>query len=222
MQRPLVHAGLWAAATWAAVMLSWFGVSAVLKGTVYDPPQALSVSDGPDWAEAGARLPDASSTQRPRPDDAGATDRPDPSDAMGGGHEGHAAAGTDGSTALSPAPGQGDPGAEAGGTPDPAGEPARDDGRDRPAPEDSGSGESGSGDAGYGTVETVVTDGGRVVLDLREDHAELVSASPQAGWEMQVWNEETWIRVTFSRDDRALSVFCVWNGHPPLIEHYED
>ncbi|WP_399552460.1 hypothetical protein [Streptomyces sp. YIM 98790] len=229
MQRPLVHAGLWAAATWAAVMLSWFGVSSVLKGTVYDPPKALSVSADADWEEAGARLPDVSSTQRPRPED------------LGEGAGGSPSAETDGrGDGYGPGDGahrEDSPPAMGGGGPDAArdGDGGGDgDGSDPPGTPDEPGGTLRDGEAGaeaepeseagsaYGTVETVATDGGRVVLDLRKDYAELVSAAPEAGWEMQVWDEDTWIRVTFSRNDRAISVFCVWNGHPPAIEEYED
>ncbi|MFE2309747.1 hypothetical protein [Streptomyces sp. NPDC059411] len=63
--------------------------------------------------------------------------------------------------------------------------------------------------------------GGRVVFDLGGTSGELVSATPAAGWTMQVWKQPSWIRVSFTRDGRDLSVFCTWNGHPPLIETYE-
>jgi hypothetical protein len=72
-----------------------------------------------------------------------------------------------------------------------------------------------------GNVQGYTVEGGRVVFDLGEDSAELVSATPAAGWQMQVWKQPTWIRVTFTQDGREVSVFCTWNGHPPLVEFYE-
>ncbi|MFF0474186.1 hypothetical protein [Streptomyces sp. NPDC004284] len=70
----------------------------------------------------------------------------------------------------------------------------------------------GSGVKGY------TVDGGRVTFDLGESSAELVSATPASGWQMQVWKQPTWIRVTFTRDGRELSVFCVWHDTAPRVE----
>ncbi|MFD6872819.1 hypothetical protein [Streptomyces sp. DK15] len=63
--------------------------------------------------------------------------------------------------------------------------------------------------------------GGRVVLDLGTASAELVSATPEAGWRMQVWKQELWIRVTFTRDGRESSVFCTWHDTAPRVEFDE-
>ncbi|GGZ75161.1 hypothetical protein GCM10010371_38580 [Streptomyces subrutilus] len=73
-------------------------------------------------------------------------------------------------------------------------------------------------DAGAGTVRAYPVSGGRVVFDLGSSSAELVSATPAPGWRMQVWKQDVWIRVTFSRDGREVSVFCTWHDHPPLVE----
>lgn len=81
-------------------------------------------------------------------------------------------------------------------------------------------GEQGAGGAG-GTVKAYTVNGGRVVFDLGAFSADLVSATPDAGWQMQVWKQPFWIRVTFTKGDREMSVFCTWNGHPPLVETYE-
>lgn len=72
-----------------------------------------------------------------------------------------------------------------------------------------------------GNVKGYTVDGGRVVFDIGESSAELVSATPEAGWQMQVWKQPTWIRVTFTQDGREVSVFCTWNDHPPMVEFYE-
>lgn len=83
-----------------------------------------------------------------------------------------------------------------------------------PAPKPSPSPEPGS-------VKGYTVDGGRVVFDIGDDSAELVSATPDAGWQMQVWKQPTWIRVTFTQEGREVSVFCTWNGHPPMVQFDE-
>ncbi|MEU0401091.1 hypothetical protein ABZ318_12715 [Streptomyces sp. NPDC006197] len=67
-------------------------------------------------------------------------------------------------------------------------------------------------------VKTYTVDGGRVTFDLGETSAELVSATPASGWQMQVWKQPTWIRVTFTEGGRELSVFCVWHDTAPRVE----
>ncbi|MCX5407039.1 hypothetical protein OHA37_24620 [Streptomyces sp. NBC_00335] len=67
-------------------------------------------------------------------------------------------------------------------------------------------------------VKAYSVSGGRVVFDLGTTSADLVSATPLAGWRMQVWKQPSWIRVTFTRDGREVSVFCTWHDHPPLVE----
>lgn len=67
-------------------------------------------------------------------------------------------------------------------------------------------------------VKAYSVSGGRVVFGLGSSSAELVSATPAAGWRMQVWKQDFWIRVTFTRDGREVSVFCTWHDHPPLVE----
>ncbi|POX38365.1 hypothetical protein C3486_23710 [Streptomyces sp. Ru73] len=72
-------------------------------------------------------------------------------------------------------------------------------------------------DGGSGTVRGYRTVGGRVVLDLRATYAELVSATPGPGWQMQVWRQNGWLRVDFTRGPDRASVICAWNGHPPVV-----
>ncbi|MFS0692949.1 hypothetical protein [Streptomyces nitrosporeus] len=73
-----------------------------------------------------------------------------------------------------------------------------------------------------GAVRSVATRGGRVVLELSDDAAELVSATPEPGWSMRVWTNTRWIRVDFGDGSGAtVSVFCTWNGHPPRTEVVE-
>ncbi|WP_238153816.1 hypothetical protein [Streptomyces xinghaiensis] len=72
-----------------------------------------------------------------------------------------------------------------------------------------------------GDVKSYPVAGGRVVFDLGERSASLVSATPDAGWEMQVWEQTEWIRVNFTSGARTTSVFCTWNGHPPRVQVVE-
>ncbi|KUO01953.1 hypothetical protein [Streptomyces caeruleatus] len=69
-----------------------------------------------------------------------------------------------------------------------------------------------------GQVKSYDTDGGRVVFDIGPSDASLVSATPGAGWSMQVWKTETWIRVEFGAGADRVSVFCTWHDGPPRVE----
>ncbi|MFF1544634.1 hypothetical protein [Streptomyces sp. NPDC058291] len=68
------------------------------------------------------------------------------------------------------------------------------------------------------TVRSYDTDGGRAVFDLGRTSATLVSATPGAGWSMQVWKTESWIRVEFASGADRVSVFCTWHDGPPRVE----
>ncbi|MEU7422784.1 hypothetical protein [Streptomyces sp. NPDC040750] len=69
-----------------------------------------------------------------------------------------------------------------------------------------------------GQVKSYDTAGGRAVFELGAADATLVSATPEAGWSMQVWKTQTWIRVEFSRSTDRVSVFCTWHDGPPHVE----
>ncbi|MGW3008995.1 hypothetical protein ACWC9R_09165 [Streptomyces sp. NPDC001219] len=69
-----------------------------------------------------------------------------------------------------------------------------------------------------GHVKSYSTAGGRVVIDMDERSAELVSATPNSGWEMQVWKQVGWLRVDFTGGGAHTSVICTWNGHPPTVQ----
>ncbi|ELP67241.1 hypothetical protein ACKI1I_38770 [Streptomyces turgidiscabies] len=68
------------------------------------------------------------------------------------------------------------------------------------------------------TVKAYDTEGGRAAFDLGTDYATLVSATPAAGWSMQVWKTETWIRVDFGAGAARVSVFCTWHDGPPHVQ----
>lgn len=72
--------------------------------------------------------------------------------------------------------------------------------------------------ASSGQVKGYDTAGGRVVFDIGETSATLVSATPGAGWSMQVWKTESWIRVEFTSGADKVSVFCTWHDGPPHVD----
>ncbi|MER7045775.1 hypothetical protein ABT391_12930 [Streptomyces jumonjinensis] len=72
-----------------------------------------------------------------------------------------------------------------------------------------------------GNVKTYTVDGGRVVFDMAEKTATLASATPNTGWEMRVWKQDYWIRVTFTKDGREESVICTWFQIEPTVSFDE-
>ncbi|MFD3717356.1 hypothetical protein [Streptomyces sp. NPDC058674] len=142
--------------------------------------------------------PLSSSTQRAQPEESpGAPPSPSPSPSP--------------SPAPSAAPAPSSPSPSPG---TPSQEPAGGSRPDRP-----GVGGEDGGEGGH--VKAYPVAGGRVVFDLGTSSAELVSATPAAGWRMQVWKQEFWIRVTFTRDDREVSVFCTWHDSAPRVQFDE-
>ncbi len=69
-----------------------------------------------------------------------------------------------------------------------------------------------------GQVKSYDTEGGRAVFSLGKSSATLVSATPAAGWSMQVWKTETWIRVEFASGADRVSVFCTWHDSAPRVD----
>ncbi|MEV7077028.1 hypothetical protein AB0N88_00495 [Streptomyces sp. NPDC093516] len=88
----------------------------------------------------------------------------------------------------------------------------------KPAPSPTRAPSPSPSPAATGRVKSYDTDGGRAVFDLGTASASLVSATPGAGWSMQVWKTESWIRVEFSRGAERVSVFCTWHDGPPRVE----
>ncbi|MFD0273778.1 hypothetical protein ACFVHB_07660 [Kitasatospora sp. NPDC127111] len=174
MRNGLVQLGAWAAATGAAVALSWFGVHAVLTGAAFEQPTALPL---PSPAATGAWTPTPAA---PAPAQSAA--RPEP--------PAPASATAPAATPHSAAPSSAQPSSR------------------RPTPTATAT----------SSVSSYPVPGGRVALDLRADSASLVSATPDPGWQMQVWNGPQWLRVDFTKGNQANSVFVTWNGHPPTVE----
>ncbi|MDH6707130.1 hypothetical protein P3T27_003859 [Kitasatospora sp. MAA19] len=179
MRNGLVQLGAWAAATGAAVALSWLGVHAVLTGAAFEQPTALPLPS--------PRVDGTPHTATATPDQG----RPATQTAAPSPPASPAAATT--TTTRGPA-------APTAAT---APQPTR-----RPTPTATAT----------SSVKSYPVPGGKVALDIRPDKASLVSATPDPGWQMQVWNGDQWMRVDFTRGEQANSVFVYWNGHPPVVE----
>ncbi|MCX2925321.1 hypothetical protein [Streptomyces sp. NEAU-W12] len=204
MRRGLVHLLAWLLATGAAVTLSWWGVHTVMEGTAYDPPRALPVPAGD--ATTREAKPVSSSTRRPSGEEA-SKNAEDDRGGEGGAKDKGDSEGTRDAGAQAPGPSRQSArepgGASAAPDPEPA-DPAPAGGD--PAP------------AASGGVRAYDTAGGRAVFDLGGTSASLVSATPGAGWSMQVWKTESWIRVEFTAGTDRVSVFCTWHDGPPRVE----
>lgn len=192
-------------------MLSWFGVHTVLSGTDYVPPRALPLASGAPSAQGDQDdevEPRASSTHRPKPDPSSSrspTSSPSPSSSSSDGGNGRASSPASRRPTTPSTTSKGD----AGAPPASRGE----------AGSGSSGGEGGGGNgSGSGNVKSYSVDGGRVVFDMGTDSAQLVSATPNPGWRMQVWKHAQWLRVDFVNGSTRNSVICSWNNHPPLVE----
>ncbi|MET9744204.1 hypothetical protein [Streptomyces ardesiacus] len=191
MRRGLVHVIAWLLATGAAVTLSWWGVHTVMAGTAYDPPRALPITA----ADAHVR------------DDEGGD----------GEEEGYGESLASSTSRPSPPP---SPPPSDGASPAPSGTPrAPGPAPSRTAPSTRPPAEPADpAPATSGRVRSYDTDGGRAVFDLGASSATLVSATPGAGWSMQVWKTDSWIRVEFTSGADRVSVFCTWHDSPPRVE----
>lgn len=78
-------------------------------------------------------------------------------------------------------------------------------GRTSPRPEESGE------------VRGYPAKGGRAVFEMRAASADLVSATPDGGWQMQVWKQSEWIRVDFVSGADTTTIFCTWHDGPPQV-----
>lgn len=76
--------------------------------------------------------------------------------------------------------------------------------------------------AGTGEVlHTFTLKGGRAVVAVRAEDCRMVSATPADGYELKVWDEPYWLRITFLAQGHESSAFCTWNALPPRLDTYE-
>jgi len=70
-------------------------------------------------------------------------------------------------------------------------------------------------------VRSYTLEGGHAVLEIGADRAELVSATPRDGFQVQSWTQVGWLRVEFTSDNDHSSLFATWNGHAPEVRVVE-
>ncbi|MEW2358252.1 hypothetical protein [Spirillospora sp. NPDC029432] len=73
----------------------------------------------------------------------------------------------------------------------------------------------------HGNVRSYSTRGGRAALAVSERRVQLVSATPNAGYETRVTENDGWLRVDFLADRRTSSVIASFYNHRPTVEVYE-
>ncbi|MBO4271094.1 hypothetical protein [Microbispora triticiradicis] len=207
MRRATGYTIAWCGATALAVGVSWLGVRDVLRSAVLDDAPLAPVVAVAAPVTAYAALPSADPGTDP---DAAATPGPlSPSPSL--------------SRSLSPTPrparrnatatpsrtARSSPSARAGRPEDPAGSaPPPPSARPRR-------------DAEEETLHTFTLKGGRATIAVTSKDCRVVTATPNDGYQVKVWEEEQWLRVAFLREVHESSAFCAWNALPPRLDTYE-
>lgn len=71
------------------------------------------------------------------------------------------------------------------------------------------------------TLHTFTLKGGRATIAVTSRDCRVVTATPNDGYQVKVWEEEQWLRVAFLREVHESSAFCAWNALPPRLDTYE-
>ncbi|MBE3014552.1 hypothetical protein IL992_36060 [Microbispora sp. NEAU-D428] len=210
MRRAAGYLIAWCGATALAVGVSWLGVRDVLRSAILDeaPLAPVVAVAAPLSASPGAPVP----TPQGTPDD-----------------------GASGGTSEEPSEG---PAEEPTGQPSPsraAVTPVRTAraARTSPAPRPSRptqparSAESSSTArqrkaADGESLHTFTLKGGRATIAVTSEDCRVVTATPNDGYEVKVWEADQWLRVAFLRDVHESSAFCTWNALPPRLDTYEN
>lgn len=74
-----------------------------------------------------------------------------------------------------------------------------------------------------GKVRSFTLRGGHVALAFYPHRIRLVSATPDPGWDTNVWDDPHagWLRVEFHRDDHSSAIFGVWHDGKPRVQFYD-
>ncbi|MDQ1293958.1 MAG: hypothetical protein QG608_1841 [Actinomycetota bacterium] len=75
--------------------------------------------------------------------------------------------------------------------------------------------------SGSTVVRSYSLEGGHVVLEISPDRAELISATPRDGFQVQSWTQTGWLRVEFTSSNDHSSLFATWNGYSPEVKAVE-
>ncbi|MEU8272760.1 hypothetical protein ACFYOK_19235 [Microbispora bryophytorum] len=217
MRRAAGYLIAWCGATALAVGVSWLGVRDVLRSAILDEaPLApvvavvahLSASPGVP-APTPQGTPDGGASEEPSEERPGEpTEKPHGPPSSTGGTPGDRSPARPGATPVRSA------------RTAPAPRPPR---ATRPA----GSAESSPAArqrkaAGGESLHTFTLEGGRATIAVSSADCRVVTATPNDGYEVKVWEADQWLRVAFLRDTHESSAFCVWNTLPPRLDTYEN
>ncbi|MFI7036917.1 hypothetical protein ACIBI0_09530 [Microbispora rosea] len=209
MRRTAGYLIAWCGATALAVGVSWLGVRDVLRSAILDEAPlapvvavAAPLSASPDASAPAPRsTPDGGASggtseepSGPRPSGGATPGRPPPS---------RPAATPVRTARTSPAP-----------------RPAR---ATRPARSTESSPAARQPKAAGGErLHTFTLKGGRATIAVTSADCRVVTATPNDGYEVKVWEADQWLRVAFLKDTRESSAFCTWNALPPRLDTYEN
>ncbi|MEV4459747.1 hypothetical protein [Microbispora sp. NPDC049633] len=208
MRRATGYLIAWCGATALAVGVSWLGVRDVLRSAILDdaPLAPVVAVAAPLSASPGAPAPSPQDTpdggpsdepsERPSSSAPSASGRPSPSRAPA------TATPTRTSPAPRPARSTQPAGPAASAEPSPTARPRRTSG-----------GES---------LHTFTLKGGRATVAVTSRDCRVVTATPNDGYEVKVWETDQWLRIAFLRGIHESSAFCTWNALPPRLDTYEN
>ncbi|SIR33604.1 hypothetical protein SAMN05421833_1087 [Microbispora rosea] len=213
MRRTAGYLIAWCGATALAVGVSWLGVRDVLRSAILDeaPLAPVVAVAAPLSASPGASAPAPRST--PDGGASGGTSE-EPSEEPSGPRP------SGGATPGRPSPSR--PAATPVRTArtSPAPRPAR---ATRPARSTESSPAARQPKATGGErLHTFTLKGGRATIAVTSADCRVVTATPNDGYEVKVWEADQWLRVAFLQDTRESSAFCTWNALPPRLDTYEN
>lgn len=213
MRRAAGYLIAWCGATALAVGVSWLGVRDVLRSAILDeaPLAPVVAVAAPLSASPGVPVPTPQGTP-----DGGASggmpgepsDQPPGQPSSAGATPGHRSPSRPTATPVrttrtSPAP-----------------RPVR---ATRPARSTESSPTARQRKAADGeSLHTFTLKGGRATIAVTSADCRVVTATPNDGYEVKVWETDQWLRVAFLRDAHESSAFCTWNALPPRLDTYEN
>ncbi|MEN3536088.1 hypothetical protein AAH991_13315 [Microbispora sp. ZYX-F-249] len=207
MRRATGYLIAWCGATALAVGVSWLGVRDVLRSAILDDAPLAPV------VAVAAPLSTSPGTLAPSPQDT-------PDDSPSGEPSGRPSSAPSGRPSPSRAPVTATP-TRTRTSPAP-----------RPARSTQPAGPAGSADpspaarprrtSGGESLHTFTLKGGRATIAVTSRDCRVVTATPNDGYEVKVWETDQWLRIAFLRDVHESSAFCTWNALPPRLDTYEN
>ncbi|MCT9929024.1 hypothetical protein N5079_02195 [Planotetraspora sp. A-T 1434] len=213
MRRCVGYTLAWCGATALAVGVSWLGVRDVLRSTVLDeaplaPVVAVAGAVAPTVTAAVPLMSPAPLSPAPRRHTSPTTKAsPWPRTLVRVSPARH--------SPSSPASPSSRPRSTAGSTTKASARPtvrptAQPTGQSRPTPSPTGE-----------SLHTFTLKGGRATIAVTDKDCRVVTATPNDGYELKVWENVGWLRVTFLQGTHESSAFCTWNALPPRLDTYE-